>query len=128
MTLPPDALCNRLSRDEVARVIHIFYQRLLDEPLMAKYFAHIANWDVHEAHITDFWWGVMGGKVDNPRPHAMDRGHRDLEFGQQELDLWLEIFDSTLQDQLAEDIAHQWDAMARQIGNRMLERRFDNSE
>jgi len=121
------ALCHRLSRDEVAAVVHIFYQYLVDEPLLAKYFTHISDWDVHEAHITDFWWGVMGGRVETPRPHAMERGHRDIEFGQRELDLWLVLFERILKDNLSEDISRQWDTMARQIGHKMLEHRLDNS-
>jgi len=113
-------LSEQLSRDQVATVVHRFYQRLLQDSQLADYFTGITNWEEHETHITDFWWGVLGGHVEKPRPHAMDKGHRDLAFGEKELAVWLALFERTLSDNLPEDIAHRWGEMARQIGDRLV--------
>ncbi len=115
-------LCQFVSRDTVALVVHDFYRHLLAEPKLAVYFAHISNWPEHESHITDFWWGLMGGKVEQPRPRAMETGHRDLDFGLQELTLWLKLFEKTLQQHLPTEIAEAWAMLAGQLGQMMSKR------
>lgn len=109
-------LSRHLNRDTVSQVVHEFYRCVLADPVLATYFAQIDDWPEHESHITDFWWGLMGGKVDNPRPNAMAAGHHDLRFGRQELERWLELFTRTLLQNLPADIAEQWGEMARQVG------------
>lgn len=64
----------------------------------------------------------MGGEVDAPRPQAMELGHRDLGFGQSELALWLMLFEQTLQEKLAKEIADDWSALAQQLGRMMTQR------
>lgn len=115
-------LCQHISYSEVAGVVDRFYRSVRHDALLADYFSDIENWPEHQRHIADFWWGLMGGTVENPRPHAMDSGHRELVFGQPELQQWLSLFEQTLQQSLAEDLARQWIALARQIGDRMVER------
>jgi len=53
----------------------------------------------------------------------MDRGHRDLDFGEHELALWLTLFEQTLVETLPPEIAHRWGDLARQIGDKLLEHR-----
>jgi hemoglobin len=116
---PSPRLCQQITRETVAEVVHRFYRRVLNEPQLAGYFAHIDDWPSHEAQISDFWWGVMGGEVASPRPRAMERGHRDLDFGQQELALWLVLFERTLRESLPDESARQWAKLARGLGQAM---------
>ncbi len=115
-------LCQQIDRDTVARVVREFYRCILAEPGLASYFAPIDDWSAHESYVTDFWWGLMGGRVKRPRPHAMEAGHRGLRFGPGELARWLALFEQTLQQQLPADIADQWNTLAQQIGRMMAER------
>lgn len=115
-------LCRHIDRDTVATVVHEFYRRILAEPELSPFFARINNWSVHEDHITDFWWGLMGGRVESPRPRAMEAGHRELDFGPQELALWLALFEETLQQNLSANLAQQWVMLARRIGEMMGDR------
>lgn len=117
-----EPLCQQITHEQVAGIIERFYAAVLRDELLAGYFSHIDNWPEHCRHITDFWWSVLGGKVDNPRPHAMERGHRDLLFGKQELGRWLALFSKTLHASLPQEQADRWFALARQIGDRMSER------
>ena len=118
----PLPLCRRIERKTVARVVRGFYQRVRSEPGLSGYFTHIDDWPQHESHIADFWWRLMGGEVEAPRPRAMELGHRDLVFGQSELTLWLMLFEKTLQEELAKDIANDWSTLAQELG-RMMTRR-----
>ncbi len=115
-------LCQLVDRDTVARVVYRFYQRVRAEPGLTGYFSHIDDWPQHEKHIVDFWWGVMGGKVASPRPRAMEHGHRDLDFGQRELNLWLALFERTLRESLPEESARKWAELARGLGRAMSRR------
>ncbi len=122
-----EPLSQRIDRETVARVVCAFYRSVLNEPGLAGFFTHIDDWPEHESHITDFWWGLMGGNVDKPRPNAMAEGHRDLRFGRQELERWLVLFVQTLEQNLPADIAEQWSEMARQIGQMMAKRGMLNA-
>lgn len=119
--IPPQPLHHQLTRETITSVVHRFYQHVLESPQLAGYFSHIDDWPVHEARISDFWWGVMGGKVSSPRPRAMELGHRDLAFGPAELATWLNLFEQTLKESLPENITRQWNELARAIGDRMAE-------
>jgi len=114
-----EPLCRQLSRDRVAEIVADFYHKVLHDERLSGYFSHIDNWAGHRDHITDFWWGLMGGQVENPRPHAMDRGHRHLAFGQAELERWLALFAETLQQSLPPEQAERWMTLARQLGDKM---------
>ncbi len=115
-------LCQLIDRATVANVVHDFYRNLRADGILAPYFTHIDDWPAHESHITDFWWGLMGGKVELPRPHAMEAGHRDLDFGPQELAQWLKLFEETLQQNLPAEAAEAWASLARQLGHMMSKR------
>ncbi len=118
----PTPLSHRISHDTVSGVVHRFYTQVLCNPHLSPFFTHIDDWPLHESHITDFWWGLMGGKVEAPRPNAMENGHRELVFGREALQCWLDLFEQTLHDTLSDDIARQWNTLARRIGDKMLER------
>lgn len=120
--MKPTPLCTRLGYDEVAGVVNRFYRKVLADPQLAPYFDTVEDWPAHERYITDFWWGLMGGHVNNPRPHAMESGHRDLAFGSPELEQWLALFAETVQQSLKPELAERWTALARQLGDKMAEK------
>ena len=113
-------LSQRLKYQQVTQIVHRFYEAVLTDPLLAPHFRHIEDWPEHEQHIANFWWGMLGGRVENPRPSAMEDGHRDLNLGQAELQRWLELFEQTLYQELENDIAASWSAQAKHIGTMMV--------
>lgn len=115
-------LSRQVDRHSVTLVVQRFYHLVLADPLLAPHFSAITDWPAHEGHIVDFWWGLMGGQVEKPRPGAMVSGHRRLLFGHQELERWLELFTQTLASSLPSAPARQWAELARQLGERMTER------
>lgn len=121
MPHPAQALCQHLSRDQVAALVHHFYQAVLTDELLAHHFAGINDWPRHEDHITDFWWGVMGGQVAQPRPGAMIRSHQSLQFGPLAMARWLTLFNESIDALIPAAEALQWQAMARGIATMMGE-------
>ena len=113
-------LSQSLTYQQVENVVHRFYQAVLADDLLIPHFRHISDWPEHERYITDFWWGMLGGQVDNPRPNAMEVGHRDLDLGQADLQRWLALFEQTLYQELENDIAARWAAQAKHIGTMMV--------
>ncbi len=121
MSNRPQALCQQISRDQVAAVVHHFYQRVLEDELLVPHFSAIDDWPRHEAYIVDFWWGVMGGEVAKPRPGAMLSGHEGLGISAEEMERWLALFGQSAEALLPATEAQQWLAMARGIATMMGE-------
>jgi truncated hemoglobin YjbI len=113
-------LSQQLTYQQAAQVTHRFYEAVLADPQLIPHFTHITDWPEHERYITDFWWGMLGGQVDNPRPNAMEAGHRDLDLSQADLQRWLELFEQTLYQELDSTIAARWAAQAKHIGTMMV--------
>ena len=118
---PSQPLCRQIARTTVATVVQRFYAAVLADGQLAPYFSHIDDWPAHQRHIVDFWWSLMGGQVEQPRPNAMAAGHRAVPFGPQELERWLALFDTTLRQTLPAEAAERWGKMARGLGQRMRE-------
>jgi truncated hemoglobin YjbI len=121
MTFKSQPLCDSISRDQVAAVVHEFYIKVLADKALAHHFAAIHDWPRHEGYITDFWWGVMGGQVAQPRPGAMLRSHQQLQFGPQAVARWLKLFNESIDALIPPAEAAQWQAMARGIATMMGE-------
>ena len=117
----PTPLSRTLSRDQVASVVHHFYRQVLADGLLAPFFSEIDDWPRHEAYITDFWWGVMGGRVASPRPGAMVSGHQGLAITPGAMARWLELFGQSIEAVVPADEARQWQAMAQGIARMMGE-------
>jgi hemoglobin len=121
MTFKPLPLCQAIDREQVAAVVHEFYIRVLADETLAPHFAGIRDWPRHEGYITDFWWGVMGGAVAEPRPGAMIKGHQGLAITDTLMQRWLLLFGETIDEQIPAAEAVQWQTIARGIATMMGE-------
>jgi truncated hemoglobin YjbI len=121
MNATTQPLCKALSRDQVAAVVSHFYQMALSDELLAPYFNAINDWPEHERYITDFWWGVMGGEVAEPRPGAMISGHQGLAITAEAMQRWLALFGESVDALVPQAEAQQWHTIARHIATMMGE-------
>lgn len=112
-------LCAQIGKDRVALVVHLFYQKLLADPLLAPYFSHIHNLPEHEAHITEYWWTAMGGRPGPHRPFDMVGRHQGMTLSPALIDRWLHLFDEAMQASLEPELADQWGQMTRAIGGNL---------
>lgn len=106
-----------LGWDKVRAIIVDFYRRLLADPRLAPFFAHVTDVEATAATITRFWWrelggaAVIAGEVFNP--HEV---HRRFGVTPGSVDDWLEVFEVTLRDHLPPEQADPWLARARKFG------------
>ncbi|MFA5170235.1 MAG: group III truncated hemoglobin [Sulfuriferula sp.] len=114
-----EPLCDKIGRDNVERVVHDFYGRLQADEMMGPFFANMGDFGAHESLIADYWWTVMGGKVDGPRPFDMLGKHQALNLHSAAFDTWLRIFEETLLTYLPPELAQRWLQMALGIGDTM---------
>ena len=114
---PP--LCQQISYPQVKQVVHDFYQQLVEHPQLGAFFKPVEDFTAHEQRISDFWWIIMGGKPE-PRPQIdMIGKHMPLGIEETDLDLWLSIFEQTLNTSLDEVTATEWMNRAEQIAQRL---------
>ena len=112
-------LCEKIGRDNVALVVHDFYQRLQLDEMMRPFFAGMGDFTEHEALIADFWWTVMGGKIDQKHEFDMLGRHRALNLNGAALQRWLQVFEATLLTHLPPELAQRWLQMALGIADVM---------
>jgi len=116
-SLPP--LSNQLTYHQVQQVIHAFYEQLLAHPQLSPYFSPIKDFSSHEKRIADFWWLVLGGQLQQPPRIDMINKHMALGINHNDLQIWLSILSTTLNQQLSAEQARQWKNKADQIGDRL---------
>ena len=112
-------LCQRISFAQVQHVIHAFYARLQADPQLSHFFKHIADFTEHEYRISCFWWMSMGGKLHTPPSIDMINKHMPLGISSNDLQIWLQLFEETLKEQLPAQSAQDWFEKALQISKRV---------
>jgi len=119
MTEIQSPLCEKISYQQVQRVVHAFYTKLINHHELGHFFKHIDDFDTHEKRISDFWWLTMSGKLNSPPKIDMIGKHFPLGIKQENLETWLAIFAETLGEELDEEVAKLWMDKALQIGARL---------
>lgn len=114
-----EPLCGKIGRDNVDLVIREFYEKLRRHPELKSFFAHIQGFEAHEAHVADFWWVAMGGRIGEHRPFNMVGRHLPLGLNENAITLWLDLFHAILLEHLPQEQAEQWFQMAQGIGANM---------
>lgn len=109
-------LCSKIGRETVDRVVQDFYRKLREDPDLAPFFARIADFPAHEAHVADFWWVAMGGRAEAHRPFDMVGRHAPLGLTPSAFQRWLRLFRKTVEEHLPPPLAAQWLQMAQGVG------------
>ena len=108
-----------LDRSDILRVVRAFYARVRqDETLGPIFGSHVDDWPTHEEKITRFWASALlfeGAYHGNPMREHMKAGNvRPDHFPR-----WLELFDETLTEMIAEPKKAQWSMLAHRIGREL---------
>jgi hemoglobin len=107
-----------ISRDEIANVVEKFYVAVRNDATLGPIFAHsiaTLDWPAHEAKITRFWANAILNERDyngNPMQVHKVQGHVAPEH----FKIWLDLFETTLNNTLPAQPALQFNMLARRIG------------
>lgn len=99
----PDA--GTISEERIHDVVVEFYRRArLDEQIGPVFEAHVEDWDVHLARMTDFWSAALlrSGRYSG-NPLQRHRAISDLKV--EHFDRWIALFESTVRDLCSESEA-----------------------
>jgi hemoglobin len=112
-TLPPKF---DVTRDDITRVVGAFYELVRQHPGLGPVFAvHVDDWPKHEAKIVDFWANaILHERSYSANPLKVHRDAGNVRPGM--FETWLALFDLTLREELREDQAVAWSALAHRIG------------
>ncbi|MEP5152597.1 group III truncated hemoglobin [Planktotalea sp.] len=105
-----------ISPEQIDTVVEKFYAKVRDEKTLGPIFAkHVQDWPNHEAKIAAFWRNAIlleRSYSGNPMQVHQSTGNVHAEH----FEPWLALFDQVLDQELDDDIAKAWSALAHRIG------------
>ena len=99
------------NRADIAELINCFYEKLLNDPLMAHLFTDVAktNLKEHLPILYDFWEHILfqtgNYRRDTMKPH-LDL-HRMYPLKDEHFDRWLKLFDESIDELFEGEKAQQ---------------------
>ncbi|MFT4248733.1 MAG: group III truncated hemoglobin [Pseudomonas sp.] len=115
MNMSTESCC---SEEEVVRLVHTFYARVRQDPILGPIFErHVEDWDHHLAHLVDFWSTMLRGTrrfSGAPMARHLALPGLDAELFQR----WLAIFGETTTQLGNPAMKAQADTRAAQIAER----------
>jgi hemoglobin len=86
------------TEQEVSQLVHAFYGRVRNDPLIGPVFAeHVSDWDSHLEKMVDFWSSTLRG-TGRFRGTPMVTHSRLEGIAETHFQRWLELFWQTTQD------------------------------
>jgi len=115
----PDSCC---TETEVVALVHRFYDRVRADELLGPIFnQHVHDWDLHLAHLVDFWSAMLRGTrrfTGAPMPkHMALPGLKPALFQR-----WLALFGQTTAELGNPALKAHADARAKLIAERFWQR------
>lgn len=106
-----------IGRDQMAHVVDVFYERIQRHPTLAEPFLIITNWDEHKARMTHFWWMALGGRAYAFYQYEVAPKHAAAGVTSELVDDWLTLFETTVHEHIAPELAEAWLFRARRMGD-----------
>ncbi|MFX0542163.1 group III truncated hemoglobin [Roseovarius sp. S4756] len=105
-----------VSREDIARVVARFYAQVRRDPVLGPVFAaHVSDWPAHEEKITRFWANaILRERSYDGNPMMVHKQAGDVRGDH--FAIWLDLFDAVLMQELPEETARRWSALAHRIG------------
>ena len=82
-------------RDDVERLVDLFYAKVQKDPLLAPVFVHV-DWPEHLPKMYNFWASMMLGEMTY-RGNPFEN-HIRLPIGTEHFNQWLELFTATVDE------------------------------
>jgi hemoglobin len=105
-----------VTHDQIDEVVRRFYAKVRVHPALSPIFAnHVHNWSPHEAKIASFWRNAIGlDRSFDGNPQQVHMAAHDIQG--HHFELWLGLFDETLNETLPPETAAAWSTLAHRIG------------
>jgi len=105
-----------LSRQDIADVVHAFYASVRKHDQLGPVFSkHVDDWQSHEEKITRFWANaIQHERSYDGNPMMAHLQARDVK--EQHFEVWLGVFDATLERLIPSPQKEQWSLLAHRIG------------
>jgi hemoglobin len=121
--MPSESQADVRDRDDLLRLMGLFYRKLLADPELAPIFTEVAKIDLetHLPVLVDFWDGILFGG-DRYRNNAMALHldlHRKSPLTQRHFDLWLGHLNASVDELFSGEKAHQLKTRALSIATVM---------
>ena len=116
------------SRQDIDRLMQVFYERALGDPVIGYIFTDVAKLDLehHLPIIGDFWESLLFGtpayQKHGRNPMLVHKDvHSKSELTHEHFERWLEIFTATVDDLFSGGNAEHLKVRAAAIAKRMLD-------
>lgn len=106
-----------IGRDTIARVVDVFYDRIQHHPTLAEPFRIVHDWPAHKAKMTHFWWVALGGRAYASWRYEVVPKHAAVGVTPALVDDWLALFETTVRERVAPELADVWLFRARRMGD-----------
>lgn len=105
---------------QIDRVVRRFYTLVRANPALGPIFAgHVKDWPAHEEKIGRFWRNaILFQRQYNGNPMQVHAAAGDVHA--QHFPIWLNLFDGVLSEELPQQLADSWSALAHRIGRGLL--------
>lgn len=106
----------QIEKEEIERVVSSFYAEVRAHSILGPVFAaHVTDWSAHEAKISRFWRNaILFEKIYDGNPMAVHLAAGNVEGPM--FEIWLDLFDHILRQELAPQAAEAWSGLAHRIG------------
>jgi hemoglobin len=92
------------SREDIIRLVNLFYEKVKQDDKLASFFAHI-NWPKHLPTMYDFWASMLLGErtyMGAPFPKHLGLGIKSEHF-----ERWLSLFHETIHENFSGEKAEE---------------------
>ncbi|MDT7845639.1 group III truncated hemoglobin [Streptomyces justiciae] len=119
-------------RQDVERLVHAFYGRVFEDPLIGPFFAEVARVDtaVHLLVMADFWQShlLAPGTYRRNALHAHRELHSRRPLRAEHFERWLHLWTSTIHERHAGPVADKAVRKAQVIARALLNNTVGNGQ
>lgn len=109
-------VAHQIGRETIEAVSQTFYAQIRQHANLGPIFQIVENWPKHEAHITHFWWVLLGGEAYLDTQYNVARKHIGIGVTPELVQEWLALFEPIVEAHVAPELAAVWLGKARMIG------------
>ncbi|APZ44719.1 hypothetical protein BW247_13555 [Acidihalobacter ferrooxydans] len=112
----------RIGLQAIRAIVHDFYANVRRDPVLGPRFETIIqDWPAHEAKLTHFWWGALGGPVYARYRYRVVDTHQLIDVESHEIERWLALFTDCLRARLPASEADEWLGRAHAMGGSLTQ-------